>query len=714
MGRHAPLTLFTSWAVDKFGLNETDRFCMLSGLAHDPLHRDIFTPLQLGGTVCIPDSDLIESPARLRSWMKEQNLTIANLTPAMSQVLTEGFFNEQIASLRYSFLVGDVLTSRDVARLQQLAPASTCVNLYGSTETQRAVGHYVVRGESDQHIEGKEILPLGNGIRDVQLLVLNRHERLCGVGELGEIFFRSPNLAKGYVGDEQLTRQKFITNPFTNDPSDRLYRTGDLGRYRPDGNVEHAGRADRQIKIRGFRIEPAEIEAALIKLPQVREAIVSAPRAATGSTTNIEATLVAYIVPEAGHQVETAALRDSLAGKLPQFMIPSAFVVLESLPLTPNGKLDRGALPAPMGRDNQRAEEYTAPRSAKEKELVELWREVMTLDRIGIHDNFFELGGHSLLAVRLFALIEKRFGKRLPLATLFQAPTIAQLAPLLADDDSSRWSSLVPIQTEGARPPFFCVHAVGGNVLEYYDLARNLGSDQPFYALQSRGLSGDEPQTTIEAMATHYLKEIRQLQPHGPYFIGGRSLGGMIAYEMACQLRAAREELAVLALLDSYPVGYHKALGNGTQRKQYSRSMRRVRAHLSNINALPWRDKLSYVTNKSKFGTVRIKSRAWRMVYRAFTGLGRDLPRHLRDVEQFNWLAARNFIPRSYDGRVTLFWASQDLRAKFDMIEGWKKLANVVDVVEIPGTHLNIIKEPYVAELASKLRHSLALSQNSH
>src|SRR5437763_15818531 len=260
---------------------------------------------------------------------------------------------------------------------------STCVIHYGSTETQRAVGHYVVRGEIDRQTEGKEILPLGNGIRDVQLLVMNRHEQLCGVGELGEIYFRSPYLAKGYLGDEELTRQKFLTNPFTRDQSDRLYRTGDLGRYLPNGNVEHAGRADRQIKIRGFRIEPAEIEAALIKHPHVREATVIASEIDRGSRAKTEATLVAYIVPEAGHDVDAATLRDSLAGKLPQFMIPSAFVVLKSLPLTPNGKLDRAALPAPSGKDNQRAEEYTASRSENEKELVELWQEVMTLDRIG-------------------------------------------------------------------------------------------------------------------------------------------------------------------------------------------------------------------------------------------------------------------------------------------------------------------------------------------
>jgi non-ribosomal peptide synthetase component F/thioesterase domain-containing protein/acyl carrier protein len=730
MGRHASLTLFTSWAVERFDLDESDRFCMLSGLAHDPLHRDIFTPLQLGGMVCIPDPEVIESPEELRTWMARQEITVANLTPAMGQLLTDGVCAGQLTSLRYSFLVGDALTKRDVARLKRLAPAITCINLYGSTETQRAVGHYAVpnvsiltgapasslappnnsASESLAPQSGdKEILPLGKGIHDVQLLVLNGGQQLCGVGELGEIYFRSPYLAAGYLGDEELTNLKFTTNPFTNDASDRLYRTGDLGRYLPDGNVEHAGRADRQIKIRGFRIEPAEIEAALTEHPQVREAVVIA-RSRIGSAN--EPVLVAYVVPEKRHDVDATILRQSLAAKLPQFMIPSSFVMLAALPLTPNGKLDRAALPIPTDLVNQHPEEYTAPRSDHEKELVELWQEVMSLDHVGVHDNFFDLGGHSLLAVRLFALIEKRFGKRLPLATLFQAPTIAQLVARL-NEDSTQWSSLVPIQPAGSRPPFFCVHAVGGNVLEYYDLARYLGSDQPFYGLQSRGLHGEEPHTAIAEMARHYLNEIRNVQPDGPYFIGGRSLGGIIAYEMACQLRAGGEEVSLLALLDSYPVGYDKAIGNGTLRTKSARALRRALAHLSNIHSLSLREKISYITNKSSYGAVRIKSRAWRAVYRAFKRIGRNLPAHLRDVEQFNWLAASRFIPRSYDGRATLFWASQDLRAKFDMIEGWKNLASVLDVVEIPGTHLDIIKEPYVAELAAKLQRSLASAQNS-
>jgi len=704
MGRHGPLSLFTSWAIEKFDLNNSDRFCMLSGLAHDPLHRDIFTPLQLGGTICIPDPSDLEAPERLRSWMKQQAITIANLTPAMSQLLTDGSgTDERIDSLRYSFLVGDVLTKRDVARLKRLAPSISCVNLYGSTETQRAVGYFSVDDSHD--LSGKEILPLGKGIREVQLLVLNKSQRLCGVSEIGEIYFRSPHLARGYLSDEKLTCERFITNPFTNDPADRLYRTGDLGRYLPDGNVEHAGRADRQIKIRGFRIEPGEIEAALTKHPDVREAAVIAHR------DERDCSLGAYIVRAQSAELTPATLRDWLAEKLPAYMIPSSIVMIEALPLTPNGKLNRCALPSP--EPSKKITEFDRPFSANEEALALIWKEVLRLDHIGINDNFFELGGHSLLAVRLFALLEKQFNKRLPLATLFQAPTIAKLAATIETDGSKPLSSLVPIQTRSTRLPFFCIHAVGGNVLEYYDLARHLGNDQPFYGLQSAGLSdAHEPHARIEDMAAHYVKEIREVQPVGPYFIGGRSLGGVIAYEVARQLKEQGQKVALLALLDSYPVGHQKLSNADISTIRKRRAIRRMQTHFSNLGQLPMSAKLNYLISKSRYVPKRFKSKLWRTTYRCFKKLGLKIPRSLRSVEQFNWLAAHEFTPRLYGGPVTLFWASNDLRAKFDMIEGWERLApGGLEVHEIPGTHLDIIKEPHVEEVAKKLSDCLKAAQ---
>ena len=435
LGRHGPLTHFTPWQQQELGLSAADRFTMLSGLAHDPLQRDMFTPFQLGATLCIPDPLEIGVPGRMAEWMRREEVTIAHLTPAMGQILTEavaGAPGVEVPSLRCAFLVGDVLTRLDVARLRRLAPRVTCVNFYGSTETQRAVGYHVVVDRPGG--AGREVLPLGRGMRDVQLLVLTRDERLAGIGELGEIAIRSPHLAAGYLGDPELTRERFLANPFgAGAPEDRLYRTGDLGRYRPDGEVEFVARADNQVKIRGFRIELGEIEATLARHPAVREAVVVARVDRTGRSG--EKRLAAYVVPQGAPAPPLpgfAELQDFLRQRLPEYMVPPAWMELARLPVTPNGKLDRKALPEPELARPDRGQEYVAPRGEVEQAVAEIWREVLQVERVGSHDKFFHLGGHSLLLVRVHARLRERFGQELSMMDLFKYPDVSSLAQYLS------------------------------------------------------------------------------------------------------------------------------------------------------------------------------------------------------------------------------------------------------------------------------------------
>ena len=272
--RHGPVTHFLPWQKGKFGLNETDRFAMLSGLAYSHLHRDVFTAMSLGATLYIPNPSEARSPERLAQWLERNAITVLHLTPALGQLLlTNG--DARLPSVRRVFFGGDVLTMDEVARIRRLAPNATIGSFYGATETQRAVGYYeVADNPPTDHIESTKPVALGRGIKDVQLLVLNKSGQLAGVGELGELFVRSPHLAEGYLGDEERTAQMFIINPFTKDPHDRLYRTGELGRYLTDGNVEWAGRNDRRVNIRGFRVELEEIEAVLKQHPAVRAAAV--------------------------------------------------------------------------------------------------------------------------------------------------------------------------------------------------------------------------------------------------------------------------------------------------------------------------------------------------------------------------------------------------------------------------------------------------------
>ena len=441
LGRHGPLSHFVPWQVRRFGFGPEDRYSMLSGLAHDPLQRDLFTPLQTGAAVVAPVPGDIAIPGRLAAWMRDRRITVAHLTPAMGQILCEpapGQPPVEAASLSWAFFVGDVLTRRDVARLVALAPNVRVVNYYGSTETQRSVGyHAVVERAAEGEAElAKQSLPLGRGIEDVQLLVVNRFGRLAGVGEVGEILVRSPHLAAGYVGDPEGTAARFTTNPLS-DPgdaggrADRVYRTGDLGRYLPDGEVEFAGRGDVQVKIRGFRIEPGEIEAFLGRHPAVRECVVVARERPGGKGEGAEKRLIAYVVLDG--VASSSELRAFLKSRLPEYMVPAVFAILEKLPVNPNGKVDRKALPEPV----EEARGGAAPQTEIERTLAAILREVLGVEKVGRDDNFFELGGNSLQMVKVHARVQEVFGADLQVVQLFTNPTVGALAAFLTQGEAA-------------------------------------------------------------------------------------------------------------------------------------------------------------------------------------------------------------------------------------------------------------------------------------
>jgi amino acid adenylation domain-containing protein len=448
IGTHRPLAHFLDWHRERFGLNESDRFSLLAGLAHDPLLRDIFTPLSLGATLYVPSRDDL-SPGRLYDWSRQRGITVVHLTPAMGMMLAEPADSVQADSdaetglaLRYAFFGGDVLRTADVARLKRVAPAVCCVNFYGTTETPQAMGCFIVPDEGSvaataiadsselpNRSSAGEVIPIGRGIRDVDLLVLTPAHRLCGIGELGEIYVRTPYLSAGYLRDPALTESRFLPDGFAPGSTARMYRTGDLGRCLPDGNVIFVGRGDRQIKVRGFRVELEEIESALRRHPQVREAVAVLRGESPGTER-----LVAYYVAAPGLVPGVSELRHGLRGVLPEHMIPAAFMALKTLPLTPNGKIDRAALPAPEGWRPELGQAYLEPRSQLEQGMAAIWREVLGLEKVGIHDSFFDLGGHSLLVVKVHRLMRERLGRELSLVDLFKYPTIHDLAAHLADE----------------------------------------------------------------------------------------------------------------------------------------------------------------------------------------------------------------------------------------------------------------------------------------
>ena len=730
MQNHRNVLHYIRVYTNNLHLSADDRLTLFSSYCFDASVMDIYGAL-LNGATLYPVNVREDGLADLAAHLIAEEITVYHSTPTVYRYFINALNDEkgslQFPALRLVVLGGEKVSRADVESYQQhFADHCLFVNGLGPTEATVSLQNFIDK----RTVLGGDSVPVGFPVADTQVLLLNKAGKPAEVS--GEIAIKSAHVALGYWRNDVATARAFGSSgtPAVREGSkgNRIYRTGDMGRRLPDGSIKFEGRKDFQIKIRGFRVELGEIESRLCEHLRVSEGVVVAHETRAG-----DKRLVAYVVPRqdvgARHAVPlpntsctlgeslSAELREFLKQSLPEYMVPSAFVMLDELPLTSSGKLNRRALPAPEILELRRGSAPTfeedlqgtrtaAPQTPLEKRLATIWSDLLDVNAIGTNDNFFELGGHSLLAVRLFAQIEKQLGKRLPLATLFQAPTVAELAAVIEKDWTPEWSSLVAINPTGSKPTFFCVHALGGNVLEYYDLARHLGQDQPFYGLQSRGLDENlPPHQRVEDMAAHYIKELRELQPAGPYFIGGRSLGGMVAFEMARQLRANGQAIGLLALLDTYPSGYAKLFQNeATLRAAFGRAANRTKAHLANLRSLSVNEGVAYLINKARFAPSKLKSQVWRRIHSAYEKLGRPLPQTFRDVREFNSLAVREYTPQVYDGPVTLFWASADLRTSIDLVEGWRALAGGgIEVHEIPGSHLNIIKEPHVQNLAEKL-----------
>jgi thioesterase domain-containing protein/acyl carrier protein len=403
-------------------------------------------------------------------------------------------------------------------------------------------------------------------------------------------------------------------------------------------------------------------------------------------------------------------------------MVPSVFVQLDELPLTPNGKIDRKALPTPSSIVSDMEREFVAHRDALELQLVKIWETILGVTPIGIQDNFFELGGHSLQAVRMFAEVEETFGKNIPLATLFEAGTVEKLATILRQDGwSAPESSLVAIQPEGTKPPFFCIHAKGGNVLFYRDLAQYLGMDQPFYGLQARRLGGRQVgHATVEEMAEFYIKEIQALQPHGPYYIGGSSFGGLAAFEIAHQLHDKGEKVGLLALFDTGTPDYPKLLsGTTVLRSRIYETIRRIQHHHDSLRAFNSRERREYVLDKLRKTKLKYRrkivntyKKAARKFFLKVKGQG-SIPKKYIQIEDQIWKAGQKYRPTVYPGNMTLFRATnQPLGIEPDPTLGWAGLAaDGIEIHDIPGHHGSIVAEPYVRVLAEQLNICLASAQ---
>jgi amino acid adenylation domain-containing protein len=423
LGCHKSLSHFICWLHETFAVEPQDRAGLLAGLSFDAVLRDIFTPLAGGATLCLPEEENA-GPEQMLTWLERERVTLLHtVVPSLAQFwLANRPEGVTLRYLRCAFFVGEPLTDTLVRRWREAFPHSgEIINLYGATETTLAKFYGRVPAEP---APGPQ--PVTHALPQTQGLVLREGDRLCGVGEVGEIVIRTPFRSLGYLNADGVVGGRFFQNPFRDDPDDLLYRTGDRGRYRPDGALEILGRIDHQVKIRGVRIEPGEVESMLRQYPGVRDAVVLAREDAEGAQR-----LVGYVVVGDGGPPDVAELRRHLQRSLPDAMVPNAFVLLDSLPLTPNGKLDRRALPEPEREDSEREGRYVAPRTPAEEVLAGIWADVLGVERVSVHDNFFELGGHSLLVTKAVFRVRTAFDVELPVRAVFDRPTVAEMAQLI-------------------------------------------------------------------------------------------------------------------------------------------------------------------------------------------------------------------------------------------------------------------------------------------
>jgi len=645
-------------------ITKDDRASLLFSLSWGAASGDVF-PTLLNGSSLHPYDVKASGVERLEEWLVEERITRCSLAASLLRALPGAVSGgRSFPDLRMLTVGAEQIRRSDFGIYKALFPDS-CIfqNVLAGSEMGSVRRFFA---DKDTVIDG-DVVPVGYPVDHVEILLVNDHGDEVGPGEVGEIVAKGTCMSAGIWRRPELTRALFRDAP--EGGGVRIYHTGDLGYMAPDGCLTHLGRKDDQVKVRGFRVEPAEVEAALVALDGIAEAAVAAREIRPG-----DQQLVAYIVTEKGLGLDRGGVRKELTKTLPDYMVPTAYQQLDELPRTVTGKTDRRALPVPEVTQRPAPEELVGPRNHHERVLKDIWEDELAISPIGVTENFFDLGGHSLSAARVFAQIEKRTGTELPLATIFQGPTVEAMAGLLRTKGwRPPWSSLVTVRATGSKRPFFCAHGIRGNVVGVaHDLARALDQGRPFYGLQSRGMGGDEqPLTTVEEMAAHYIDEIRSVQAEGPYLIGGFCFGGMVAFEMAQQLKAAGQEAGVLALLDApTPVP--------EEDKQRHTWLRRLRK--------------------------RLQWPVW--IVRRMLQSARRTRR--KEISHLNKVAATKYVPRTYPGNM-LFFDCQPRDAAADSRGAyWSRyVEGDVELHEIEGEHDHLFTEANLSFMAKVLGEHL-------
>lgn len=659
----------------RLAITEDDRTAMLAGVAFDAAVVDIWPYLVRGASLHAPDPQTRVDPRRLVPWLIDHQIDVVSLPTALGEAVFREDWSRS-SRLRACLVGGDKLHAAPRQRLPFVL-----YNSYGPTECTVDSTWFAVPTGVDE----PQAPPIGRPLDNYRAYVVDPDFEPLPVGEKGELWIGGAGVARGYLNRPELSAEKFLADPFRDGPDDRVYRTGDLVCFRHDGEIEFHGRIDDQVQIRGYRVEPGEVEVVLSGHADVEAAAVLAREDTPGRVR-----LVAYVVSSKPSAALLPALRSFAGDRLPPYMVPT-LVAIDELPMTLNGKVDRRALRPPEEYAGWRGEAGgAAARDDVERRLVEIWCDVLQLDDVGIDEGFFDLGGDSLSVVTLLVAVEKVLGVEVEVPDLLRAPTIERLARIVRGDDvASGRSVVVPLRADGAGAPFFCVAGAGGGCHWFGELSRLLRPDRPFLGLEP--IRPPDAEHTIEAIAAGLVEEIRRIQPEGPYHLGGYSTGGMVAFEIAQQLRRSGAGIGLLALIEA----------DGA--RDYSTRAGQVVAFARNLSRMNPARAVRIVLDRAAFALGAMRQRLRQSAETKVVAAKLDARKEEDEA------ALHAYVPQSYDGDVHVFACEErPMTATVDPSYGWAGPVRGRIVARIvPGDHYSMLGLPAVRTLARDLQAAL-------
>lgn len=700
MASHGNLIHYILSAKTRYSFSDEDVMPALARFSFSISLLELLCPLAAGGRLLLLERDQVLDFKRMVQVVRQ--VTIIHASPSwwrrlLPFVPASTLDNREFKDLRHASAGGDTVPPDLLEAMKGLFQNAEIFVIYGCTEIScMAFTHLVSR---DCQITKTS---LGKPFRHVQVRLYDQNQRRVNEGCEGEIYIAGPGVTKGYLNLPALTAEKFVTIE-----GQRFYRTGDLGRFE-NGNLEIRGRIDFQIQLRGIRIEPGEIEVELRKFPGVRDAVVVARELG-----HSEKSLIAYLVFGPNEQEDIESIRSFLKGKLPQYMIPAAFVVLDAMPVNSNQKVDRRALPAPNSERLARTKAVIPPQNEWEKQLVEILENTLGVHPIGVESSFFELGVDSLQAVQILLQVEECWQRVLPITILLEAKSIAALAELIRNpgeesDEKGDTSSgkVVSLRSGSGKPFLFCLQGVW----RYQEVVHHLDTDQSVYAVfleeevELIKTGQYDPVnsvfSSIPRLASRYLQSIRSVQPDGPYYLAGFSFGGLIAFEMAQQLQAAGAEVALVAMFDSMMM-----------RKVPLR--RRLQCHWN----LFLEQGFNYLTGKVRCRMDKVIGKTVPLTKRPNGDIppsgGGILPIDIAEredlLDEVSERAARSYEPGRYSGKLLLFRAvDQSFFGETSPDLGWNPVARDLEIHHVPGNHMGIMKGPSASILARHIQTHLA------